>query len=237
MRLSATMRRPGKTLAWIASRQIVDRAATMAEIATGIPAGSELSKESYAASGSCDSAAELPDVSIGLFGSISVRGCGAPAHRTAAESANGLAGRPTDWPVSAELIGRLQAPRSFRARSRRSSRAILCFSVLSGMPEVARGRGHVPVGLLERAQDEVALERVARLLEPRLAGRRRRVELGEVVLERQVLVGDPFLVADRDEPLDQVLELADVARPPVRRQDLQRRIRRCPAPACGTCVL
>ena len=71
--------------------------------------------------------------------------------------------------------------------------------------------------LLERAQDEVALERVARLLEQRLAGRRRRVELGEVVLERQVLVGDPLLVADRDEPLDQVLELADVARPPVRR--------------------
>ena len=50
------------------------------------------------------------------------------------------------------------------------------------------------------------------------------VELGEVELERQVLVGDPFLVADRDQPLDQVLELADVARPPVRRQDLQRRI-------------
>ena len=50
------------------------------------------------------------------------------------------------------------------------------------------------------------------------------VELREVVLERQILVGDPLLVAHRDQPLDQVLELADVARPPVRRQDLQRRV-------------
>ena len=48
------------------------------------------------------------------------------------------------------------------------------------------------------------------------------VELGEVIFERQVLVGDPFLVADRDEALDQVLELADVAGPPVRREDLER---------------
>ena len=63
---------------------------------------------------------------------------------------------------------------------------------------------------------------------------RRRVQLGEVVLERQVLVGDPLLVADRDEPLDQVLELADVARPPVRRQDLQRRVGDALAPASGT---
>ena len=91
--------------------------------------------------------------------------------------------------------------------------------------QVARRRRHVPVRLLERAQDEVALERVARLLEQRVARRRRRVELREVVFERQVLVGDPFLVADRNEPLDQVLELADVAGPPVRRQDLQRRVR------------
>ena len=51
------------------------------------------------------------------------------------------------------------------------------------------------------------------------------VELREVVFERQILVGDPLLVADRDQALDQVLQLPDVARPPVRRQDLQRRIR------------
>jgi hypothetical protein len=46
-----------------------------------------------------------------------------------------------------------------------------------------------------------------------------------MILERQVLVGDPLLVAHRHEPLDQVLELADVAGPPVRSQDLQRRVR------------
>ena len=57
----------------------------------------------------------------------------------------------------------------------------------------------------------------------RLPRGRPAIELGEVVLERQVLVGDPFLVAHRHQPLDQVLELADVARPPVRGQDLQRR--------------
>ena len=42
-----------------------------------------------------------------------------------------------------------------------------------------------------------------------------RLELREVELERQILFGDVVLVADRDQPLDQVLELADVARPPV----------------------
>src|SRR6478672_2935634 len=91
--------------------------------------------------------------------------------------------------------------------------------------EIASGRGHVPVGLLERAENEVALEGVAGLLEQRLAGRRAGVQLGEVVLHREVLVGDPLLVADRDESLDEVLELPDVARPPVRGQDFYRRIR------------
>src|SRR6478672_11318650 len=91
--------------------------------------------------------------------------------------------------------------------------------------EIASGRGHVPVGLLERAENEVALEGVAGLLEQRLAGRRAGVQLGEVVLHREVLVADPLLVADRDESLDEVLELPDVARPPVRGQDFYRRIR------------
>src|SRR3954452_8880930 len=79
--------------------------------------------------------------------------------------------------------------------------------------EIAGGRGHVPVGFLERTQDEVALERVARLLEKSLCRRRARVELGEVILERQVLVGDPLLVRPRAQPFDQILELADVAGP------------------------
>ena len=51
-----------------------------------------------------------------------------------------------------------------------------------------------------------------------------RLELREVKLERQVLFGDVVLVADRDEPLDQVLELADVARPPVLLQHRHRRV-------------
>src|SRR5262249_4125906 len=90
--------------------------------------------------------------------------------------------------------------------------------------EIPRRRGDVPVGFLERAQDEVALEGVARLLEPRLAQRRRGVELGEMILEREILVGDPLLVAHGDEALDEVFELADVAGPPVRREDLERRL-------------
>jgi hypothetical protein len=38
----------------------------------------------------------------------------------------------------------------------------------------------------------------------------------------QILVGNPLLLGHRHQTRDQVLELADVARPPVRRQDLQR---------------
>src|SRR5262245_26223024 len=87
--------------------------------------------------------------------------------------------------------------------------------------EIAGRSGDVPVGLLERPQDEVALECVAGLLEQRVAGRWSRIQLGEVVLERQVLVGDPLLVAYRDEALDEVFQLTNVSWPPVRRQDLQ----------------
>ena len=52
-----------------------------------------------------------------------------------------------------------------------------------------------------------------------MAGRLR-VELRDMELVRQVFVGDPLLVGDGDQPLDQVLELADVARPPVVPQDI-----------------
>src|SRR4051795_10923729 len=92
-------------------------------------------------------------------------------------------------------------------------------------PEVAGRRRDVPVRLLERAEDEVALEGVAGLLKQRFARRLAGVQLREVVLERQVFIGDPFLVADGDKALDQVLQLTDVAWPPVRREDLQRRVR------------
>src|ERR1700741_4624686 len=65
-------------------------------------------------------------------------------------SANKLAGSANEWPVKNARMGSNgskpgdensakfrrfpQAPRSLRARSRRSSRAILCFKVLNGMP-------------------------------------------------------------------------------------------------------
>ena len=42
-----------------------------------------------------------------------------------------------------------------------------------------------------------------------------RLELREVEFERQVFFGNEFLVADGDQALDQVFELADVAGPPV----------------------
>src|SRR4030095_15174929 len=80
--------------------------------------------------------------------------------------------------------------------------------------QITRGRRHVPIGFLECAQNEVPLEGIARLLEKRLPGRRPRVELREVILEWKILVSDPFLVADGDEPLEQVFELANVGGPP-----------------------
>src|SRR5437763_3041819 len=81
--------------------------------------------------------------------------------------------------------------------------------------EIARRRSHVPSRFFKRAQDEVALEGVGRLLEEAFAAARHLVELGKMELERQILVGDPLFVAHRDQPLNQVLELADVPGPPV----------------------
>src|SRR5687767_3347472 len=90
--------------------------------------------------------------------------------------------------------------------------------------QIAGRSGDVPVRFFERSKNEVSLERIAGFLEQRLAGGRRRVEPRKVVLERKILVCDPILVADRDQAFDQVLQLADVSRPPVRLQDLQRRV-------------
>src|SRR4029453_14608007 len=66
-------------------------------------------------------------------------------------------------------------------------------------------------------------EGIARFLEQGVAGRGPRIQFREVVLERQILVSDPLLVADGHEPLDEVLQLTDVSRPPVRRENFQRR--------------
>src|SRR6187401_3669514 len=101
---------------------------------------------------------------------------------------SGWPDRSKSWPVglrSAQLTGDVAQVEAGH----------LVLERAQGDAEVARRGGDVPVGLLERAKDEVALERVARFLEQRFAGRRRRVELGEVVLEGEILVGDPVLVA------------------------------------------
>ena len=61
-----------------------------------------------------------------------------------------------------------------------------------------------------KLRSKVASARSSRLPSPFLV-----IELRDMELERQVVVGDPLAVAGRDDALDQVLELADVARPPV----------------------
>ena len=125
--------------------------------------------------------------------------------------------------------------RSRLANSRTSSFSSLNFSVLQRQAQVARRARHVPAVLLERAHQQVALEGRHRVLEQALArARPSRSSSRHPELERQVVLGDPRLVGDRDEPLDQVLELADVAGPPVRRRACGAPPPRCPPPACGT---
>ena len=70
-----------------------------------------------------------------------------------------------------------------------------------------------------KLRSKVASARSSRLPSPALV-----IELGDVEVERQVVVGDPFAIAGGDHPLDQVFELADVARPPVVLQHAQRRL-------------
>ena len=78
--------------------------------------------------------------------------------------------------------------------------------------QVTRGLRDVPGVPLERAQQEIPLERHQRPIEQ--AGvRSRPIELDHVKLERQVLVGDELVIDDGDEALDQVFELANVSGP------------------------
>src|SRR5436190_6959415 len=93
-----------------------------------------------------------------------------------------------------------------------------------GNPERACGRGHVPARLFERADEEVALESGHRPLEQVLRRRRVRIQLSHVELVGQVFVSNPVLVRYGDDAFDQVLELADVAGPPVRAEDAQGRV-------------
>src|SRR5690349_22234209 len=71
-----------------------------------------------------------------------------------------------------------------------------------GNPEIFGGAGDVPAAFLERAEDEIPLERVGGLDEEAVRAGALRFELVEVKLQRQIFVGDEVLVADGDEPLD-----------------------------------
>ena len=132
-----------------------------------------------------------------------------------ARPVNFLAGRPESC----------QMPRIFRASSRISSLSILNLSVLSGMPSDR--------AVAVTFQADFSSARTMKLrsnvghgpIEQVLGGRScRRIELGDMQLVRQVLVGNPLFVRYGDQPLDQVLELSNVAGPPVGAEDLQRRV-------------
>src|SRR5262245_60418742 len=60
--------------------------------------------------------------------------------------------------------------------------------------QILRRSCDVPAAFLERSQDEIALERVRRILEEAAPPGRARLELREMKLERQVLVRDVVLV-------------------------------------------
>src|SRR5712692_3667065 len=80
-----------------------------------------------------------------------------------------------------------------------------------------------PTALLERSQNEVSLERIRRVLEQTVGRRPLWLELRKVELQRQIFLRDVFLVTHGNQPLDQVLELPDVPRPPVFLQHRHRR--------------
>jgi hypothetical protein len=93
-----------------------------------------MSQESYAKPLVCTWAPNCRFVNLTLW--IHLR-CAEMAHKARRSASN----RPMGWPVGQEISRFLaryralnQAPRSLRARSRRSSLAILCFSVLRGIP-------------------------------------------------------------------------------------------------------
>ena len=128
------------------------------------------------------------------------------------------------WPMRPSCWLDVHAPRSRFASCRTSSLSILYFSVLSGIPRYSA----VPVTFQPHFSSARRMKLRSKVLvasSNRLSlSRPLRLELGEVEFERQVLFGDVVLVADRHQPLDQVLELADVARPPVLLQHRHRRV-------------
>ena len=121
-----------------------------------------------------------------------------------------------------QLVGRTgqvsdstYAPRSRFASCRTSSLSILYFNVLNGIPGTLQSPVTFQPHFSSARKMKFRSKVFVAILEQAVGAGPERLELREVKLERQVLFGDVFLVADRHQPLDQVLELADVARPPV----------------------
>src|SRR5262245_4925068 len=75
--------------------------------------------------------------------------------------------------------------------------------------------GDIPSAFLEGTEEKIPLERVCGFLEQAVGPLAFGFELSEMELERQVFLGNVLFVADCDQPLDQVLELTNVSRPPV----------------------
>src|SRR5215471_13698861 len=91
----------------------------------------------------------------------------------------------------------------------------LVLQCTQGNSKVFRRRRDVPAAFLERAKNEVALERVCRFLKQLVAVPTFGFQLREMKLQRQILVRDELLVADGDQTLNQIFQLSNVARPPM----------------------
>ena len=104
------------------------------------------------------------------------------------------------------------------ARRRDAERPHLAIQVAALDAEHLGGPRHVALLLGERAQNQIALELVARFVERlaprRLLGRLRPAD-GILLEERQVDAGDRIARHHDHQPLDDVAQLADVARPRV----------------------
>src|SRR3954468_12250116 len=104
------------------------------------------------------------------------------------------------WPIG-QILGRLCAAEP-PGKLTDIQLVHLIFESTQRNSKVLCSRRHVPSALLERAKDEVPLERVGGVLEQAVPVGASRLELGEVELERQVLFRHEVLVAHRDQALD-----------------------------------
>src|SRR5262245_39232517 len=95
--------------------------------------------------------------------------CAEIAHMAAICGSN----RPMTWPDGQQISRFFSCAAQLSGQVPQVQAGHLVLQRAERNSQVARSGGHVPVRLLQRPQDEVALEGVARFLEPRIAGRRR----------------------------------------------------------------